>query len=169
MVRPDVSCSGRYSPHLGDELRVVRTGLVEPEHDVRAAEAGRAATARRTQSRTGASFTWHARQTSPASTSCCSTTSPARFTTRTVPSTGISNVLSCEPYSSAFWAMSPTLGTEPIVAGSNAPWAWQSSTTAAYTPAYDESGMTALRVLQLAGRVPHLSRSRGSSAASTRR
>ena len=80
---------------------------------------------------------------SPASTSCESTTSPARFTTRTVPSTGISNVLSCEPYSSAFCAMSPTLGTEPIVAGSNAPWAWQSRTTASYTPAYDESGMTA--------------------------
>ena len=30
-----------------------------------------------------------------------------------------------------------------MVAGSNAPWARQSSTTAAYTPAYDESGITA--------------------------
>ena len=30
-------------------------------------------TARRTQSRTGASFTWQARQMSPASTSCCIT------------------------------------------------------------------------------------------------
>ena len=123
MVRPDVSCSGRYCAHLGDELRVVRARLVEPEHDGRAGEAGRAGPRGRTQSRTGASFTWHARQMSPASTSCCITTSPARFTTRTVPSTGISKVLSCEPYSSAFCAMSPTLGTEPIVAGSNAPWA----------------------------------------------
>ena len=40
--------------------------------------------------------------------------------------------------------MSPTFGTDPMVVGSNAPWARQSSTTAAYTPAYDESGMTAL-------------------------
>ena len=49
--------------------------------------------------------------------------------TRTVPSAGISKVLSWLPYSSAAWAMSPTLGTEPIVAGSNAPWARQSSMT----------------------------------------
>ena len=33
----------------------------------------------------------------------------------------ISNVLSCEPYSSAFCAISPTFGVVPIVAGSNAP------------------------------------------------
>ena len=38
-----------------------------------------------------------------------------------MPSSGISKVLSCEPYSSAFCAMRPTLGTVPIVAGSNAP------------------------------------------------
>ncbi len=66
---------------------------------------------------------------SPADTACSSSTVPAPSTTRTVPSTGISNVLSCEPYSSAAWAISPTLGTEPIVAGSNAPLARQSSTT----------------------------------------
>ena len=75
------------------------------------------------------------RHTSPASTSCCSSTVPALSTTRTVPSAGTSKVLSCEPYSSAAWAISPTLGTEPIVVGSNAPWALQSSMTAAYTPA----------------------------------
>jgi hypothetical protein len=38
---------------------------------------------------------------------------------------GTSNVLSCEPYSSAFWAMSPTLATLPMVAGSNAPFSRQ--------------------------------------------
>ena len=54
---------------------------------------------------------------SPASTACSIKTSPARFTTRTVPSAGISNVLSCEPYSSAACAIRPTLGTEPMVAG----------------------------------------------------
>ena len=48
-------------------------------------------------------------------------------TTRTVPSAGISKVLSCEPYSSAFCAISPTFGTDPMVLGSNAPWALQSS------------------------------------------
>ena len=50
--------------------------------------------------------------------------------TRTVPSAGIWKVLSCEPYSSAFCAIRPTLGTLPIVAGSNAPFALQSSITA---------------------------------------
>ena len=44
-----------------------------------------------------------------------------------MPAAGISKVLSCEPYSSAAWAIRPTLGTEPIVAGSKAPWARQSS------------------------------------------
>ena len=43
---------------------------------------------------------------------------PDSSTTRTVPVAGISNVLSCEPYSSAACAIRPTLGTEPIVAGS---------------------------------------------------
>ena len=75
------------------------------------------------------SFVWQARQMSPADTSCSSRTVPASSTTRTVPFVGISNVLSCEPYSSAAWAISPTLGTEPIVAGSNAPLARQSSMT----------------------------------------
>ncbi len=76
------------------------------------------------------SLVWQARQMSPLVTSCCSSTVPAWSTTRTVPSAGISNVLSCEPYSSAAWAISPTLGTEPIVAGSNTPLARQSSITA---------------------------------------
>ncbi len=86
-------------------------------------------TASFTQSRTGTSFVWHARQMSPASTSCAMSTSPAAFTTSTRPSRSMRNVLSCEPYSSAFCAMRPTLGTEPIVVGSKAPLAWQSSMT----------------------------------------
>ena len=46
------------------------------------------------------------------------------------PRAAISKVLSCEPYSSAFCAISPTFGTLPIVDGSSAPWAWQSRSSA---------------------------------------
>ena len=134
MVRPAVSCSGRYSCTLAT-IWASWARVSSSQNTTWAPERRPRSTARRTQSRTGASFTWQARQMSPASTSCDRIASPARFTTRTVPSTGISNVLSWEPYSSAFCAMRPTLGTEPIVAGSNAPWAWQSRTTASYTPA----------------------------------
>src|SRR5699024_2379411 len=98
---------------------------------------------RRTQSRIGTSFVWQARQMSPADTVWLMTTSPAPLTTSTTPSASSTNVLSCEPYSSAFCAMRPTLGTEPIVVGSYAPLALQSLMTASNTPAYDESGMTA--------------------------
>jgi hypothetical protein len=56
-------------------------------------------------------------------------TVPEPSTTWTVPAEGISKVLSWEPYSSAFIAMRPTLGTEPMVRGSKAPWARQSSMT----------------------------------------
>ena len=87
-------------------------------------------TASLTQSRIGTSLVWQARQMSPASTSCSSSASPARVDDATVPAAGISKVLSCEPYSSAACAISPTLGTEPMVAGSKAPWARQSSMTA---------------------------------------
>ena len=73
------------------------------------------------------SLVWHIRQMSPAATGVVRTSVPASSTTRTVPAWGISNVLSCEPYSSAAWAISPTLGTEPIVVGSYAPLARQSS------------------------------------------
>ena len=55
---------------------------------------------------------------SPGSTSCSISEAPLESTTRTVPLAPISKVLSWEPYSSAAWAISPTLGTEPIVAGS---------------------------------------------------
>ncbi|MNL06733.1 hypothetical protein D3C87_1273790 [compost metagenome] len=81
-------------------------------------------TASFTQSRIGASLTWHMRQISPCSTFCVSADSTslvALSTMRASPSSGISNVLSCEPYSSAFWAIRPTFGTVPIVTGSKAP------------------------------------------------
>ena len=51
------------------------------------------------------------------------------------PASAISNVLSCDPYSSAAWAISPMLGVVPIVAGSNAPCRRQSSTVSAYSAA----------------------------------
>ena len=54
---------------------------------------------------------------------------PEPSTTWTVPARSMTKVLSWLPYSSAFWAISPTFGTEPIVVGSNAPWARQSSRT----------------------------------------
>ena len=92
-------------------------------------EARARVTASLTQSRIGASLVWQARQMSPGSTACSMSTSPAALTTWTVPAAGTSKVLSWEPYSSAALAISPTLGTEPIVAGSNAPWARQSSRT----------------------------------------
>ena len=60
---------------------------------------------------------------------------PEASTTRTVPGAAISNVLSCEPYSSAFCAMRPTFGVVPIVAGSNAPCSRQKSIVSAYSAA----------------------------------
>ena len=69
------------------------------------------------------------RKMSPVSTGRSSSTLPSSATTRTVPLAGTSNVLSCEPYSSAFCAIKPTFGTEPMVLGSNAPLALQSSMT----------------------------------------
>ena len=91
-------------------------------------------TASFTQSLIAGSFVWQARQMSPASTVCWRSTAPDASTTRMVPeafaSPFISNVLSCEPYSSAFCAIRPTFGTEPIVFGSNAPFVRQKSTTA---------------------------------------
>ncbi len=75
-------------------------------------------TASLTQSWIGRSLVWHIRKMSPALTACSSTAVPSASTTRTVPVTGISKVLSWLPYSSAFCAIRPTFGTEPMVAGS---------------------------------------------------
>ncbi|CSD26047.1 Uncharacterised protein [Vibrio cholerae] len=69
------------------------------------------------------------RKMSPASTLCSSSTLPASSITRTTPSASRIKVLSCEPYSSAFCAIRPTLGTLPIVVGSNAPCCLQKSMT----------------------------------------
>ena len=91
----------------------------------------------------GASFTWHMRKMSPALPGCSINASPDAVSTTMVPSPGNSNVLSCEPYSSAFCAINPMLDTLPMVFGSRAPLALQKSIVAWYTPAYDRSGMTA--------------------------
>ena len=62
------------------------------------------------------------RQMSPASTACSKSTRPeAASETRTVPASAALKVLSCEPYSSAFCAMRPTLAVLPMVATSNWP------------------------------------------------
>ncbi len=86
-------------------------------------------TASFTQSRTDASVTRHMRHRSPAATSRSRSVAPALDTTRMRPFAAATNVLSCEPYSSAFCAMRPTFGTLPMVLGSKAPFALQSSIT----------------------------------------
>ena len=87
-------------------------------------------TASRTQSRIGSSFVWHMRKMSPAPAGCSIRTPPPGATTRNAPAPGAVKVLSCEPYSSALRAISPTFDTLPMVAGSNCPCCWQSSTIA---------------------------------------
>ena len=87
-------------------------------------------TASFTQSRIGRSRVRHMRQMSPGSTTCSVRMWPLPSTTRIVPGVAISNVLSCEPYSSAACAISPTFDTLPIVGTSNAPFALQSSIVA---------------------------------------
>ena len=76
-----------------------------------------------------ASLVWQARQMSPGATSCDMSPVPLPSTTSTRPAPEISKVLSWLPYSSAFWAIRPTFGTEPIVVGSKAPLTRQSSMT----------------------------------------
>jgi hypothetical protein len=71
------------------------------------------------------------RQMSPTATEWLKISFPdAASTTLTEPALAIWKVLSCEPYSSAFCAMSPTLATLPMVATSNWPLALQKSTVA---------------------------------------
>ncbi len=117
ICRPSVSCSVRYSHTFS--INTASWARVSSSQKMVGDPVARArVTASLTQSRTGTSLVWHMRQMSPSETTCSSTTSPAALVTRTVPVVGISKVLSCEPYSSAAWAISPTFGTEPIVAGS---------------------------------------------------
>ncbi|SHV36511.1 Uncharacterised protein [Mycobacteroides abscessus subsp. abscessus] len=80
-------------------------------------------TASLTQSWIAASVTTGMRQISPSSTFCVSSTSPVSTSTMSAtPASAISKVLSWLPYSSAFCAIRPTLGTVPMVLGSNWPW-----------------------------------------------
>ncbi len=128
MSRPVVSKSPRYS--LIFAMSCASCGRSSSNQNTAGEPVARArATASFTQSRTGKSFVWHMRQISPASTVWLMSVTPAPFVTRTSPADLISKVLSCDPYSSAFCAMRPTFGVVPIVAGSNAPFALQSSMT----------------------------------------
>ena len=128
MSRPSVSCSGRYCSTLA--IRLASWARSASSQNTAGSPVARArVTASFTQSRIGTSLVWQARQMSPALTSCSRSASPDPSTTRTVPAAAISKVLSWEPYSSAACAISPTLGTEPMVAGSKAPCSRQSSMT----------------------------------------
>jgi hypothetical protein len=81
----------------------------------------------------GSSLVWHMRQMSPDATACEKYSAPEPLSiTLTVPGVAISKVLSCEPYSSAFCAIRPTLETLPIDETSNWPLALQSSIMASY-------------------------------------
>ena len=124
-------------PHLRQQLRVVSAGLVEPEHRRAPRSPARASTASRTQSWIGASLHWHMRQMSPVPPRARAASRPRRRPRGRCPAAEISNVLSCEPYSSACCAISPTFGVVPIVAGSNAPCSRQWSTVSAYSGAYE--------------------------------
>ena len=115
--RPSASWSWRYfSTFLMSSRSWARVSSSQNTAGVWDARAR--VTASFTQSRTGTSLVWQARQMSPASTSWESRVSPAEFFTATVPAASMMNVLSCEPYSSAFCAMRPTFGTVPMVVGS---------------------------------------------------
>ncbi len=127
--RPSVSCSGRYCRTFS--ISLASWARFSSSQNTAGSPVARArVTASLTQSLIGASLVWHMRKMSPAPTVCSRTTLPSWSTARTVPVVGTSKVLSWLPYSSAFWAIRPTLGTEPIVAGSKAPLARQSSMTA---------------------------------------
>ena len=112
------------------------------------------ATASRTQSLIGASFVWHMRQMSPASTVCSNTALPSSPTTRIVPGADMMKVLSCDPYSSAFWAIKPTLLTLPMVATSNCPYCLQNDMISVDTRAavrWEGGGCVGLRTPGVAG------------------
>src|SRR5690625_3733434 len=140
--RPSVSCSGKYAFTFSMIWASwARSASNQKMGGVWVARAR--VTASLTQSRTGTSLVWVARQMSPVAPWWLISTLPAASTTSTVPSYSMMKVLSWEPYSSAFWAIIPTLGTVPMVVGSNAPLTRQSWMTAWNTPAYEESGITA--------------------------
>ena len=76
---------GEVALDLREHLGVVRARLVEPEHRRRAGRPRALDRELHPVGAPGASLVWHARQMSPASTSCSSSVAPARSTTRTVP------------------------------------------------------------------------------------
>ena len=130
MSRPSVSWSFRYtSTFLRSSASWPRAGSSQKMAGAPVALAR--VTPSFTQSRMETSLVWHIRKMSPAprllqqdralGVDDADGAGPAA-----------KKVLSWDPYSSAFLAMSPTLETLPMVAGSNWPWAWQSSITAWY-------------------------------------
>ncbi len=117
MSRPSVSCSGRYCLTLA--MRLASWARSSSSQNTAGSPVARArVTASLTQSRIGSSLVWQARKMSPLATGCSISTLPFWSTRRTVPAAGSSKVLSWEPYSSAFCAIRPTFGTEPMVDGS---------------------------------------------------
>ena len=117
MTRPSVSWSLRYSLTL--EISTASCARVSSSQNTAGvAEARARLTASLTQSRTGTSLVWQARQMSPSKTWCSMSTPPVASRIWTWPAALISKVLSWEPYSSAAWAIRPTFGTVPMVVGS---------------------------------------------------
>ena len=121
MSRPSVSCSGRYCLTFAIRSGVVRAGLVQPEHRRVAGRAGAGdgqldpVADRDVLGLAGAEDVAGLRPPAPGRR-CrpCRPGGPCRRS-------AISKVLSWLPYSSAFCAIRPTFGTEPMVAGSKAP------------------------------------------------
>ena len=119
--RPEVSWSFRYAwTFFSSSASWARFSSSQKTAGAPVARAR--STASFTQSGTATSLVWQARKRSPFSTGELHQHGPVRrSTTCTVPAAGASKVLSCEPYSSAFLAMSPTFATLPIVRGSKRP------------------------------------------------
>src|SRR4051812_43410595 len=143
IVTSSVSCIARYArTFLSTSASCARVSSSQNTAGAPVARARRTASC--TQSLIGASLVRQARKMSPASTCCSSSAVPLLSTTRMVPAAAASKVLSWLPYSSAFCAMRPTLGTVPMVFGSKAPCSRQCLTVSSYNGAYDESGITNL-------------------------
>ena len=154
---------GQIGPDLGDQDGVVGPVLVEPEH--RRVAGGPGPGHRQLRPSRGSARPWSGRsgRCRRRSTGCSSSVDPAPsdHPHRAV-GAAISNVLSWLPYSSAAWAIRPTLGTEPMVAGSKAPWARQSSMTdlvdagvAAVGDDGEGVGLFAVRTPHVAGGADH--------------
>ena len=115
-------------------------------------------TANFTQSRIGASLVWHMRQMSPSLNVCLQAFRRPIDDSAPCPPEESSNVLSCDPYSSAFLAIRPTLGTLPIVVTGRRHRSSCSQSSALIDTGVAAVGNDGFGVLQLAVRVPHLTR-----------